>query len=70
MFPVFINDLDNGTEYIYMKTMDDTILGGVNTVMDTAQISLHRLEKWFNRNCLRFSKGKHRVIHLGWNNLI
>lgn len=28
MFPVFINDLDNGTEYICMKTMDDTILGG------------------------------------------
>ncbi|PKU46197.1 rna-directed dna polymerase from mobile element jockey-like [Limosa lapponica baueri] len=34
------------------------------------QKDLNRLEKWADRNLMKFNKGKHKVLHLGRNNLI
>ncbi|KAJ7397313.1 hypothetical protein BTVI_136729 [Pitangus sulphuratus] len=36
----------------------------------TLQKDLNTLERWAEKNCLKFSKGKCRVLHLGRNNLM
>jgi len=71
LFNFFINALDEELECTLNKFADDTKLGGVaDTLEGCAAIrqGLDRLESWEQRNLMKFSKGKWRVLHLGRNN--
>ncbi|KAK4830942.1 hypothetical protein QYF61_014401 [Mycteria americana] len=70
LFNIFINSLDDGTECTLCKFADDTKLGGVADTPDDGtaiQRNLDRLEKWANRNLMKF-KEKCKVLHLDRNN--
>lgn len=70
MFNLFTDDLADGTDCILNKCADDTKLeGAVSTLESRAAIQrdFDRLEKWPDRNFMKFNKGKYKVLHLGWN---
>ncbi|PKU49275.1 rna-directed dna polymerase from mobile element jockey-like [Limosa lapponica baueri] len=51
---------------------DDTKLGGVADTPQgcvAIQQDLYRLDKWADRNLLKFNKGKYEVLHLERKNL-
>ncbi|KAJ7424128.1 RNA-directed DNA polymerase from mobile element jockey-like protein [Pitangus sulphuratus] len=61
LFNLFINDLDEGAECFLSKFDDDRKLGGLADIPEccaTLQEDLDRLERWTERNCLKFNKGK------------
>jgi len=60
-FNIFFNDLDAWTESTLHRFVDNTKLGGVaGTAGGCADVQrdLDRLEKWGDRNLMKFSKGK------------
>ncbi|GAB0184903.1 hypothetical protein GRJ2_000955600 [Grus japonensis] len=62
LFNVFISDLDDGTQCTLNK-FADTPNGRA-----AIQRNIDKLSKWTDRNLIKFSKGKYKVLHLGKNN--
>lgn len=68
-----ISDLDDEIESTLSNFADYTKQGGVadtREVSSVTQQELDRMEIWAERNIVGFYKGKHRVLHLGRNNLM
>jgi len=71
LFNIFINNLDDGAECILCKFADDTKPGGVADRPEgraAIQRDHNRLEKWADRDLIKFSKGNCKDLHLGRNN--
>jgi len=70
--PALFNiDLDDWAECTLSKFADDTELGGVADTPEghaSIQRDLDRLEKWANRNLMKFNNERCEVLHLGRNN--
>ncbi|KAK4827366.1 hypothetical protein QYF61_017304 [Mycteria americana] len=72
-FNIFTNDLDDRVECALSKFAGVTELEGVADTPEgraAIQKDLERLEKWADRNLMKFNKGKCKVVYLGMNNLI
>ncbi|KAK4815973.1 hypothetical protein QYF61_010841 [Mycteria americana] len=62
-----------GQECTCSKIADDTKLGGVGGTPEgraAMELDLDRLEKWADRNLMKFNKEKCKVLPLGGNNLV
>ena len=71
MFKLFIKNLDDRTECTLSKTADGTELEVVVSMlkgMAAIQRDSDKLEKWADRNLVKFNKSKYKVLHLEWNN--
>ena len=71
LFNILISDLDDGFKHTLMKLADDTKLSGEVDTSEgraTLQEELDRLEEWANKNLMKFSKDKCKVLHLGKHN--
>ncbi|PKU39972.1 rna-directed dna polymerase from mobile element jockey- hypothetical protein [Limosa lapponica baueri] len=63
--------LDDGAECTLNKFAGDIKLGGVANTADgraAIQRECNRLEKWDDRNLMKFNKEKRKVLHLGRKN--
>ncbi|GAB0186081.1 mitochondrial enolase superfamily member 1 [Grus japonensis] len=71
LFNIFISDLDDRIKCTLMKFADDTKLSGEADTSEgraTLQEDLDRLVEWANKNLMKFSKDKCKVLHLGKHN--
>lgn len=67
VFIIFISYLDSGTECTLSRFAGNTKWGEVSTtpkVRAVIQSDCDRLEKWADRNLMRFSEGKYKVLTL------
>ncbi|GAB0195585.1 hypothetical protein GRJ2_002023800 [Grus japonensis] len=70
-FSKAFNTVSHRLEGVASKFADDTKLGGaVDSIEggEALQRDLDRLENWAITNCMRFNKGKCRILHLGRGN--
>ncbi|GAB0183605.1 mitochondrial enolase superfamily member 1 [Grus japonensis] len=71
LFNTFVSDMDSGIECTLSKFADDTKLCGVVNMLegrDVIQRDSDRLERWAHVNCMKFSKAKCKVLHMGQGN--
>lgn len=71
LFNNFINDLDDVTKCTLSKFVHDIELGGMADILAgcaVTQRDLGWLDKWANRNFMKFIKEKPKVLHWWKNN--
>ncbi|GAB0186598.1 mitochondrial enolase superfamily member 1 [Grus japonensis] len=71
LFNIFVGNMDCGIECTLSKFANDIKLCGAVNVRersDAIQKDLGRLERWAHVNCMKFSKAKCEVLHMGQGN--
>ncbi|KAK4829140.1 hypothetical protein QYF61_002355 [Mycteria americana] len=70
LFNITVSNLGDGTKLTLCEFMGDSNLGEVlSTLEGRAAIlkNLNNLEKWTDRNIVKFNKSKLSPVHLGWH---
>jgi len=68
---IFINDLEEELERALVKVLNDTKLESAVSILEgktAIQRDLGKLEKWADRNFVKFNKDESKVLWQGWGN--